>query len=41
VRRRLNWPALRGGMLALRAAVLFGVSTPLVQRAGTDGTEPG
>lgn len=30
--RRL--PALRGGVLALLAAVLFGVSTPLVQRAG-------
>lgn len=27
-------PALRGGLLALTAAVLFGVSTPLVQRAG-------
>jgi drug/metabolite transporter (DMT)-like permease len=28
------WPALRGGLLALLAAVLFGISTPLVQRAG-------
>jgi drug/metabolite transporter (DMT)-like permease len=28
-------PALRGGLLALVAAVLFGVSTPLVQRAGS------
>ena len=27
-------PALRGGLLALLAATLFGVSTPLVQRAG-------
>ena len=27
-------PALRGGLLALLAAVLFGLSTPLVQRAG-------
>ena len=27
-------PALRGGMLALLAAGLFGISTPLVQRAG-------
>ena len=31
-----RWPALRGGLLALTAAVLFGVSTPLVQRFGTD-----
>jgi drug/metabolite transporter (DMT)-like permease len=31
--RRL--PALRGGLLALLAATLFGISTPLVQRAGT------
>ena len=30
----LQWPALRGGLLALTAAVLFGVSTPLVQRLG-------
>lgn len=28
-------PALRGGALALLAAMLFGVSTPLVQRLGT------
>ena len=39
-RRGLNgWarqgPALRGGLLALAAAILFGVSTPLVQRFGT------
>ena len=27
-------PALRGGLLALLAAVLFGVSTPVVQRLG-------
>ena len=27
-------PALKGGLLALLAAVLFGISTPLVQRAG-------
>src|SRR5258705_5750884 len=27
-------PALRGGLIALLAAVLFGVSTPLVQRLG-------
>jgi drug/metabolite transporter (DMT)-like permease len=32
--RHTHWPALRGGMLALGAAVLFGISTPLVQRAG-------
>ena len=30
----LPWPALRGGLLALSAAGLFGISTPLVQRAG-------
>lgn len=30
----LNAPALRGGMLALMAAALFGISTPLVQRLG-------
>lgn len=30
-----NWPALRGGFFAVLAATLFGVSTPLVQRAGT------
>lgn len=29
-----EWPALRGGLVALGAAVLFGVSTPLVQLAG-------
>jgi drug/metabolite transporter (DMT)-like permease len=29
-----SWPALRGGLLALAAALLFGISTPLVQRAG-------
>jgi len=29
-------PALRGGLLALGAAMLFGISTPLVQRAGVD-----
>lgn len=28
------WPALRGGLIALLAAVLFGISTPLVQRWG-------
>ena len=31
---KLTLPALRGGLLALGAAGLFGVSTPLVQRAG-------
>ncbi len=31
----LSLPALRGGLLALLAAVLFGVSTPLVQQFGT------
>lgn len=30
----LPWPAMRGGLLALGAAGLFGISTPLVQRAG-------
>ena len=30
----LPWPAVRGGLLALLAAVLFGVSAPLVQRFG-------
>ena len=30
----LNRPALRGGLLALLAAALFGLSTPLVQRFG-------
>jgi drug/metabolite transporter (DMT)-like permease len=29
-----HWPAVRGGALALLAAALFGISTPLVQRAG-------
>ena len=29
-----RWPALRGGLTALTAAVLFGISTPLVQRFG-------
>lgn len=29
-----RWPALQGGVLAVAAAVLFGISTPLVQRAG-------
>lgn len=29
-------PALRGGLLALAAAALFGISTPLVQRAGAE-----
>jgi drug/metabolite transporter (DMT)-like permease len=31
---RHKWPALAGGLIALLAAVLFGVSTPLVQRLG-------
>ena len=31
---RSDWPALRGAGLALLAATLFGISTPLVQRAG-------
>ncbi len=31
-----NWPALRGGLFALGAALLFGASTPLVQRFGLD-----
>lgn len=31
---RLNLPALRGGLLALLAAALFGISTPLVQKLG-------
>ncbi|HSV53754.1 MAG TPA: EamA family transporter [Burkholderiaceae bacterium] len=30
----LNRPAMRGGLLALLAAVLFGLSTPLVQQLG-------
>jgi drug/metabolite transporter (DMT)-like permease len=29
-----RWPAVRGGLLALTAAVLFGISTPFVQRWG-------
>lgn len=29
-----RWPALRGGLLALLAALLFGASTPLVQHFG-------
>ena len=29
-----SWPAVRGGLLALGAAVLFGASAPLVQRWG-------
>ncbi len=29
-----SFPALRGGLLALLAAALFGISTPLLQRAG-------
>jgi drug/metabolite transporter (DMT)-like permease len=33
--RTHHLPALRGGLLALLAATLFGVSTPLVQRFGT------
>src|SRR5512140_511756 len=32
--RLARWPALRGGFLAVLAAILFGISTPLVQRAG-------
>lgn len=31
-----HWPALRGAALALLAALLFGISTPLVQRFGHD-----
>ncbi|WP_343819923.1 DMT family transporter [Castellaniella daejeonensis] len=31
----IRWPALRGGLLALLAAALFGISTPLVQLIGT------
>lgn len=30
----MHWPALRGGLLALLAAALFGISTPMVQRFG-------
>lgn len=29
-----RWPAVRGGLLSLTAAVLFGISTPLVQQFG-------
>jgi hypothetical protein len=36
MRRANSRPALRGGPLALLAATLFGVSTPLVQRFGVD-----
>ena len=32
--RLSTWPALSGGLLALAAAALFGLSTPLVQRFG-------
>ena len=32
-------PAVKGGLLALSAAMLFGASTPLVQRMGA-GLEP-
>lgn len=32
----MNTPALRGGALALLASLLFGISTPLVQRFGID-----
>ena len=34
IEARRQLPALRGGLLALLAATLFGISTPLVQRAG-------
>ena len=34
MKTRLSAPALRGGLLALLAAGLFGLSTPLVQRFG-------
>ena len=34
MKSRLSAPALRGGLLALLAAALFGLSTPLVQRFG-------
>jgi drug/metabolite transporter (DMT)-like permease len=36
MRRVIPRPALRGGLSALLAALLFGVSTPLVQRFGVD-----
>jgi drug/metabolite transporter (DMT)-like permease len=29
-----QWPALKGGLVALLAAIFFGISTPLVQRLG-------
>jgi drug/metabolite transporter (DMT)-like permease len=32
---RQTFPALRGGLLAIAAATLFGISTPLVQHAGS------
>jgi drug/metabolite transporter (DMT)-like permease len=32
----LPLPAIRGGLFALAAAALFGISTPLVQRAGSN-----
>ncbi len=35
MRTNSQWPALSGAVLALLAAVLFGISTPLVQRFGT------
>jgi drug/metabolite transporter (DMT)-like permease len=34
--RIASLPALRGGLIAFAAALLFGVSTPLVQRFGAD-----
>lgn len=34
MRTNSQWPALGGAVLALLAAVLFGISTPLVQRFG-------
>jgi drug/metabolite transporter (DMT)-like permease len=34
-----RWPAIQGALLALLAATLFGISTPLVQRVGA-GTGP-
>jgi drug/metabolite transporter (DMT)-like permease len=34
MKRTLPLPAFRGGLIALTAAVLFGISTPLVQRFG-------
>jgi hypothetical protein len=34
-RNALFLPALRGGLLALAAALLFGVSTPLIQALGS------